>query len=55
MSGSTHFEWDQENCRLVSVLAQSDMLTPILHLVGGLENAAYVFDSALITLDFQRR
>ncbi|ETP09166.1 hypothetical protein F441_14960 [Phytophthora nicotianae CJ01A1] len=55
MNGSTHFEWDQANCRLVSVVVQSDMLTPILHLVGSLENVAYVFDEALITLDFQRR
>ncbi|GMF26515.1 unnamed protein product [Phytophthora lilii] len=53
MWGSTSFEWDQASSRVVSVIAQSDMLSPML--LGSLEDVAALFEKALISLDFQWR
>ncbi|KAJ8574542.1 hypothetical protein ON010_g4670 [Phytophthora cinnamomi] len=38
MSGSAHFEWDNSINRVTNVISQSDMLTPMLHLLGSLED-----------------
>ncbi|OWZ20187.1 hypothetical protein PHMEG_0005421 [Phytophthora megakarya] len=55
MRGSTYFEWDSTNGHLASVIAQSDMLTPVLRKLGSLDDASYVFKNALISPDFQWR
>ncbi|KAG6962860.1 hypothetical protein JG687_00006894 [Phytophthora cactorum] len=44
MRGSTCFEWDAATKRVTSVVVQSDMLTPILRLLGSLEAVSQVFD-----------
>ncbi|KAG6614082.1 uncharacterized protein IUM83_09993 [Phytophthora cinnamomi] len=49
MKGLTRFEWDGAYCRVSSVMSQSDMLTPMLGLVGSLEDVSLVFEGALIT------
>uniref|UniRef100_A0AAV1V9S4 BZIP domain-containing protein n=1 Tax=Peronospora matthiolae TaxID=2874970 RepID=A0AAV1V9S4_9STRA len=53
MPSSTHFKWDDTLGRLVSVVSQSDMLTPLLLHLGSLEDVSRVFDKALVTPDFQ--
>ncbi|ETN13843.1 hypothetical protein PPTG_08540 [Phytophthora nicotianae INRA-310] len=53
MRGSTRFEWDDSTCRVTRVIAQSDMMTPILHLLGNLEDVSRVFEQALISPEFQ--
>ncbi|KAF1780307.1 hypothetical protein GQ600_11535 [Phytophthora cactorum] len=53
MRGSTCFEWDAATKRVTSVVAQSDMLTPILRLLGSLEAVSQVFDKALVSPSFQ--
>ncbi|OWZ12977.1 Bzip transcription factor [Phytophthora megakarya] len=55
MRGSTHFEWDSGYCRIARIQHQSDMITPVLHVLGTLENVSRVFDKALITPDFRCR
>ncbi|KAG7375824.1 hypothetical protein PHYPSEUDO_015188 [Phytophthora pseudosyringae] len=52
MRGSTQFEWDSAVCRVRRVASHSDMLTPMLTLLGSLENVSRVFDKALVTMDF---
>ncbi|ETI39263.1 hypothetical protein L914_14537 [Phytophthora nicotianae] len=51
--GTTRFLWDPVYRRISSVMAQSDILTPMLCLVGSLENVSLVFKGASVTLDFQ--
>lgn len=53
MHGSTRFEWDGVYGDVTHVVAQSDMLTPLLHLLGNLEDVSRVFEGALISPDFQ--
>ncbi|OWZ04367.1 hypothetical protein PHMEG_00023741 [Phytophthora megakarya] len=55
MHGSTRFVWGYENERVTSVISQSDMLTPMLHLLGNWEDVAKVFEKAHISPDFQWR
>ncbi|OWZ19832.1 hypothetical protein PHMEG_0005860 [Phytophthora megakarya] len=55
LSGSTRFVWDTESERVVSILFKSDMITPILRILGNLEDVSRVFEGALITPDFCRR
>ncbi|OWZ07068.1 hypothetical protein PHMEG_00020591 [Phytophthora megakarya] len=55
MRGSTCFEWGDANERVTSVIAQSDMLTPMLHLLGNWEDVSWVFERAIISPDFQWR
>ncbi|ETN03922.1 hypothetical protein PPTG_15239 [Phytophthora nicotianae INRA-310] len=55
MAGSTRFEWDEKSCRVSSVASQSDMLTPILRLLSGLEEVSRVFEKASISPEFQWR
>ncbi|OWZ12169.1 hypothetical protein PHMEG_00014707 [Phytophthora megakarya] len=42
--GSTRFVWDRESDRLASIISESDMLTPMLYLLGILEDASLVFE-----------
>lgn len=53
MRGLVCFEWDGAYCRVASLMADSDMLTPIVRLVGSLEEAATVFEKSLISPDFK--
>ncbi|ETK88750.1 hypothetical protein L915_07036, partial [Phytophthora nicotianae] len=55
LHGSTAFIWDRTSGRVVSVLAQSNMLTPMLHLLGNLEDVSGVFENALIRINCQAK
>ncbi|POM75322.1 Hypothetical protein PHPALM_7589 [Phytophthora palmivora] len=50
MRGSTRFDWDSGYGRVTSVISESDMLTPMLHLLGSLEDVSRVFEKSLISL-----
>jgi hypothetical protein len=49
MRGSVRFYWDSESRRLARMQSQSDMLTPLLRILGSLEDASRVFENALAT------
>ncbi|EGZ16311.1 hypothetical protein PHYSODRAFT_346831 [Phytophthora sojae] len=49
--GSTIFGWDGDCNRVTSALAQSDMLTPMLALLGSLDDVALLFDKSLMLPD----
>jgi hypothetical protein len=55
MRGSVRFEWDAATGRIKGLISQADMLTPLLHVLGGLEDVAAVFDESLVSLDFHWR
>lgn len=55
MSGRTYLEWDRGHTRLTSIISHCDLLTPILGLVGSVENASRVFEKSKISPDFLRR
>ncbi|KAL3659167.1 hypothetical protein V7S43_015746 [Phytophthora oleae] len=42
-----HFRWDEQERRFVSVHYEADMLTPLLKLLGNLEDASAVLNSPL--------
>ncbi|KAG7375823.1 hypothetical protein PHYPSEUDO_015187 [Phytophthora pseudosyringae] len=50
MRGWARFEWDG---RITSAVSESDMLTPMLSLLGCLGDVARVFEAALLTPEFQ--
>ncbi|KAK1948424.1 hypothetical protein P3T76_000713 [Phytophthora citrophthora] len=47
MRSSVRFDWDSSTRRIVRMLSQADMLTPILHLLGNVQDVSRVFDEAL--------
>lgn len=49
MQGAVSFIWDKEGGRVVSLQYIVDMLTPIMQLLGSLEDAAHVFDRAHVS------
>ncbi|GMF24288.1 unnamed protein product [Phytophthora fragariaefolia] len=51
IDGSTVFCWDDEIGRVVSIDGQCDILTPMLRLLGNLEDLEFVFEGALMSLD----
>ncbi|KAG7376998.1 hypothetical protein PHYPSEUDO_012335 [Phytophthora pseudosyringae] len=53
LRGSARFEWDAG--RVSRIMAQSDMLTPTLQLLGSLERVSRVFEKSRISSDFQWR
>lgn len=53
--GSTHFDWDDTYGHVTSVWTQSDLLTPMLRLLGNLVDVSRVFEEALIAPDFHWR
>ncbi|EEY65248.1 uncharacterized protein PITG_16879 [Phytophthora infestans T30-4] len=55
MRGLTHFEWDSGRRCFTSVMTHSDLLAPMLHLLGNVEDVAQVFERSTITPDFQWR
>ncbi|ETL39780.1 hypothetical protein L916_08921 [Phytophthora nicotianae] len=48
--GSTRFDWDSGYGRVTSVISESDMLTPMLQVLGSLEHVSLVFEKSLISL-----
>ncbi|EGZ16337.1 hypothetical protein PHYSODRAFT_505664 [Phytophthora sojae] len=55
MRGSMRFEWDPAFGRVCCLVAQSNMLAPMLRLLGGWDDVSKVFERALISPDFQWR
>ncbi|OWZ06597.1 hypothetical protein PHMEG_00021127 [Phytophthora megakarya] len=55
VTGVTYFEWDYTCDKASSIQTRNDVLTPMLGLLGSIENVSRVFDKALISLDFQWR
>ncbi|KAG6617468.1 BZIP transcription factor [Phytophthora cinnamomi] len=49
MRGTVRFDWDNASGRVVRVESKVDALTPMLKLLGSLENVAAVFEKALMT------
>ncbi|OWY97151.1 hypothetical protein PHMEG_00032392 [Phytophthora megakarya] len=55
MDGSTCFVWGGTEERVTNVIAQSDMLTPVIRLLANWEQVSWVFEKALISSNFQWR
>ncbi|KAG1691723.1 hypothetical protein DVH05_026733 [Phytophthora capsici] len=55
LRGSTRFEWDHSTRLVTRILSQTDMVTPMLELLGNLEDVSKVFEKALISPEFQWR
>uniref|UniRef100_H3GP93 BZIP domain-containing protein n=1 Tax=Phytophthora ramorum TaxID=164328 RepID=H3GP93_PHYRM len=53
LRGTYCFGWDSVNNRVVSVQYSIDMLTPLLQLLGSLEDASRVFENAPVTPDYR--
>ncbi|POM57941.1 BZIP transcription factor [Phytophthora palmivora] len=51
LRGSVRFDWDASMGRVLRHESKVDGLTPVLQLLGGLEDVATVFDKALVTLE----
>ncbi|KAG6617581.1 bZIP transcription factor 1 [Phytophthora cinnamomi] len=51
MRGSVQFGWDEQSGRVCRLTCSADMLTPMLKLLGSLEDVAFVFSRARITPD----
>ncbi|KAE8996711.1 hypothetical protein PR003_g4867 [Phytophthora rubi] len=49
--GSVLFGWDNTSNKVVRFQAQADLLTPMLKLLGNLEDVSFIFSKALITPD----
>ncbi|KAG6948252.1 hypothetical protein JG687_00015593 [Phytophthora cactorum] len=52
MHGVIRFEWDSGFGRLTSLVGHSDLLTPVLQLLGNVEDACFVFEKSLARPDF---
>ncbi|OWY93203.1 hypothetical protein PHMEG_00037486, partial [Phytophthora megakarya] len=50
---TVHFQWDSKNGRVGSFVFKADMMTPLLHLLGSLEDVAHVFSKARVTPEFE--
>ncbi|OWZ05582.1 hypothetical protein PHMEG_00022304 [Phytophthora megakarya] len=50
---SVRFDWDNTREQVGSIQSQSDLLTPLLHLLGNLEDVSRVFHNARITPDMK--
>lgn len=51
VKGSIRFGWDHGSGRVTSLETKMDMLTPMLRLLGSLEDVARVFEDARVTPD----
>ncbi|OWZ02932.1 hypothetical protein PHMEG_00025421 [Phytophthora megakarya] len=49
MDGTFQFKYDEQSSRITYFKSTPDMLTPLLHLLGTLEDVAYMFENAAIT------
>ncbi|ETL95181.1 hypothetical protein L917_06979 [Phytophthora nicotianae] len=48
MRGSVHFNWDGTSNRVMGLITQADMVSPLLQLLGNLEDVSRVFRRARI-------
>ncbi|GMF18050.1 unnamed protein product [Phytophthora lilii] len=55
LPGSIRFDWDNATSRVKRLETKLDMLTPMLKLLGSLEDVANVFNEAVITLEGRLR
>ncbi|KAG7377000.1 hypothetical protein PHYPSEUDO_012337 [Phytophthora pseudosyringae] len=55
MRGLTRFEWDSAVGCFTSVMTHSDLLTPLLRLLGNVEDVSRVFERSAVSPDFQWR
>ncbi|KAF4149142.1 hypothetical protein GN958_ATG01683 [Phytophthora infestans] len=53
MRGSTCFDWDGATGLVTRMTTQSDMLAPMLQLLGSMKDVSLVFEQALISPEFQ--
>ncbi|KAG6958002.1 hypothetical protein JG687_00009625 [Phytophthora cactorum] len=53
MHGSTRFEWDSAFDRVTSVVGHSDLLTPMLRLLGNVEDVTIAFEDSRVRPDFR--
>ncbi|ETN17013.1 hypothetical protein PPTG_06074 [Phytophthora nicotianae INRA-310] len=53
LHGSVRFDWDNKCERVIGIYSQSDLLTPLLSLLGDLDGVARVLDGALVTSEFR--
>ncbi|KAL3665164.1 hypothetical protein V7S43_009793 [Phytophthora oleae] len=51
MRGSVHFSWDSADSRVLRLITQADMVTPLLRVLGNLEDVSRVFNCARINPD----
>ncbi|ETM03665.1 hypothetical protein L917_00148 [Phytophthora nicotianae] len=51
MRGSVRFDWDETSKRVIGLFTHTDMLTPMVELVGNLEDVSLVFNGALVAPD----
>ncbi|KUF82409.1 hypothetical protein AM587_10000147 [Phytophthora nicotianae] len=51
MHGSVQFTWDSSNHRVVGLISQADMITPLLKILGNVEDVSAVFSNARITAE----
>ncbi|POM67430.1 Hypothetical protein PHPALM_16575, partial [Phytophthora palmivora] len=49
VQGSTYFNWDNASGRVTQLQWKTDLLTPMLQLLGSLEDVVQVFDSAKLS------
>lgn len=49
MRGSVRFEWDSTINRVVRLIFQADMVSPMLQLLGSLEDVSLLFSGGLLT------
>uniref|UniRef100_H3GRH1 Uncharacterized protein n=1 Tax=Phytophthora ramorum TaxID=164328 RepID=H3GRH1_PHYRM len=49
MRGSVTFGWDDSSDKVVRLESRADVLSPMLKLLGSLEDVSSVFDNAMIT------
>ncbi|KAF4029436.1 hypothetical protein GN244_ATG18829 [Phytophthora infestans] len=55
VDGRTMFYWDCGTEAIASVMVDNDFLTPILELLGSLEEVSEVFEHALVSPNLQWR
>ncbi|KAJ8546818.1 hypothetical protein ON010_g11416 [Phytophthora cinnamomi] len=51
MKGTAEFKWDHDRGCLTSIKLDPDFITPLLGILGNLEDVTYVFSGALITTE----
>ncbi|KAL3665172.1 hypothetical protein V7S43_009801 [Phytophthora oleae] len=51
MRGSVHFSWDSADSRVLRLITQTDMVTPLLRVLGNFEDVSRVFSHARINPD----
>ncbi|OWZ14853.1 hypothetical protein PHMEG_00011600 [Phytophthora megakarya] len=52
MRGTVHFSWDCSTAQVVRLVSQANMLSPLLNLLGSVQDVSRVFENARITPDW---